>query len=312
MARMLGIAPQILNFDTIKQQQREQREQHGQPQPFAGVNAHQQWKCYWRMLSIAICIAFACGYPYSVVKLLRNPTNGKKGVNYFITYIYYGAKYFVTLIIYCVQFWNDKQFHSVQSMSLTMYKRLHLVEMDNYDDQRHHRGRRPFLIGYRFEKREHMSINAWNVGNFVKTMIMIAGYIVVGYLKLVHIFHTPIDMNAFDLSCYYYPNIFICLYVTQFYIAMQQQVFIFAKLNNVLEDFIEELNYYGMRNPRPSGHDRRCIERRRSITYAVAKLDEMIAMHDALRHINTCLEHMNALQVVAIIINAFMNTVSEV
>lgn len=305
LARMLGIVPQILNFEMIKQQH---HRQHRVPQPLSDVHTRRQFKPYWMLLSIAICIAFTCGYPYSVVKLLQNPTNGKKGVNYFITYIYYGAKYFVTLIIYCIQFWNNKQFHSVQTASLTMYERLHLFEIDNYDGQCW----RPFLIGYRFEKREHMSINAWNVGNFIKTIVMIVGYIVVSYLKLVHIFHTPIDMNAFDLSCYYYPNIFICLYVTQFYIAIQQQVFIFGKLNNVLENFMEELSYYGMRDPRRSGRDKRCIERRQSITYAVDKLDELIEMHDALRRINAYLENMNSLQLVAIIINAFMNTTSEV
>lgn len=369
MARVLGIVPQILNLDAIKQQPQQtfivDNEDDSANRNISNVNGNgngpassnsynaatdkappqdphprrcnrqkQQRQCLkrWHALSITICIAFACGYPYSISKLLQNPTNGKKGVNYFITYIYYGAKYIVTLIIYFVQFRNDQQFQYIQRLSQTMYGQLcrfNLMQQKQCP---------PFLVGYRFEPRDQMSINAWNVGNFCKTIAMMVGYLYVNYLKLTHIFHNPSAMTIFDLFCYYYPNVFICLYVTQFYIGIQQQVYIFNEINTVFSEFIEELNYFGVRtnaaqkNTSPIVHvlarnnangnavvdvekENHANDRIGRIMYlpvAIDKLNELIFIHETLRYVNTRLERMHSMQIVFIIVNAFMNIVSEV
>lgn len=351
MTRALGIVPQMLNLDAIKQQPQQtftddnnniNGENGGIRHNAAGITRpqdlhHQRHRKRWQAVSITICIAFACGYPYAITKLLQNPTNGKKGVNYFITYIYYGAKYIVTLIIYFVQFRNDQQFQYIQMLSQTMYGQICCIARIQQQQQGNGQRRAPFLIGFRFDPRDRLSINAWNVGNFCKTMAMIAGYLFVNYLKLIHIFHNPRTMTIFDLFCYYYPNVFICLYVTQFYIGIQQQVYIFNEINTILSDFVEELNFFGVqmdgtKNATAIIHvlaannadgasiddseNKKHANRQNGgilhLPIAVDKLNELIFVHDALRYINNCLERMHSLQIIFIIVNAFMNIVSEV
>lgn len=337
---MLGIVPQMFNFDVIEQQpqsvivdtttnvkqqqqqqQRDQRQQdhHNQNHP----QLPHQLKC-WRLLSITICIAFACGYPYSIWKLLQNSTNDKKGVNNFIIYIYYGAKYFVILIIYTVQFRNDKQFQCIQTQSYTVYRKLVLNAMNHQQHREYQHTREissTYLIGYRFVDRIHMtSINVWHFNNFLKTIAMIFVYLIVNYITIMYIFHKHIEMNIFDLACYYFPNIFISLYVTQFHIAIQQQVYMYDRMNNLYLDFIEIFGCYGTmdhcsnvsnQNHMYNQYQRHGSEKR-SILNIVVKLDELIAIHDTLRWINVHLMHTNSLPVVVLIINAFMNIVSEV
>lgn len=373
MNRLLGIVPHILDLDAIIAGPRRQHRPHivdNGKRTSANVDAEaggavdgvctmhvaddavdgrdgrrqqQPPQCsnHWKWLNIALCITFAYGYPCAVAKLLKNPTNGNKGVNHFITYIYYGAKYFVTLIIYSVQFSNDKQLRGIRMESLHIYRKLCRHSMVNW--RRQQRARPQFPIGFPYDQdggdggnRQRPSpptMNARNAAHFSKTLAMIIGYCIVSYLKLVHvhIFHQPRTMNAIDLACYYYPNVFICLYVAQFSIGIQQQIHIFGKMNNAFQHFIVELNYYGERREGDcggsggAGNDdtaacsaRRTIQRagrpsgRNAMRTAVDKLNALIAMHDALRRINSGMECCASWPIVFIIANAFMNIIAEV
>lgn len=243
-------------------------------------------------------------------------------------YIYYGAKYFVTLIIYAVQFSNDKQLYGMQMESLHIYRKLCRQSMVNWRCQQP--ARPQFPMGFPFDedgddRHRRPATASMNVGNFAKTLATIIAYCIVSYLKLVHIYRQSRTMNAFDLACYYYPNIFICLYATQFSIGIQQQIHIFGKMNNVFQHFIVELNYYGVRRWARSGDSdtAACSTRRNSQRFgrpngrnpmriAIVELNALIAMHDALRCINSTLESNASLPIAFIIANAFVNIISEV
>lgn len=304
LIRGLGITPHILDFDAIKRNPM-------RSSTFETTKMKKQRRL-WRYLAITICIAFACGYPYSMMKLLQNSSNDKKGVDLFITYIYYGAKYFVTLIIYTVQFRNNKQFHRTQMMCLTMYRKLWLVMAERRE--RGCPGHR--LAVFRFERRKCVSMSGANVCNLAKTVAMVAGYYWISNLKLVHIFNGPVNMNTFELACYYYPNIFICVFVTQFYVGILQQVHVFQALNTIFHDFGDEMNFLGLKRDgwERSNADSVVLKNADKRPYHTIRdeLDEMIEMHDDLRYINTCLEQLSSIQVIFIIVNTFMNIVSEV
>lgn len=346
MTRLLGIVPHILDFEPMAWRRRTHIADACEPKGLLS-NAPpppppQPWwpssfSCgssvlaskYWKIYSFALCIAFAYGYPCALAKfLLKNPTNGKQGVNYFITWLYFGAKYIVTIIIYMVQLWNDKQLYGIQMESMRIYRKLCRFTMAAHLrqwPQRRTQQRQQFpIIGFPFDDNVGLHSNQHyyqrqNATNFAKTLAMIVGYCIVSYLKLVHIFHQPNTMNAFDLACYYYPNVYICLYVTQFSIGVRQQIHIFGKMNNVFQHFIIELNYFGVERDGAADASMRVKRsigklngRNAGMRHAVNKLNALIIMHGALRRINSALECIVSLPIVFIIANAFMNIISEV
>lgn len=389
MNRLFGIVPHIQDFDATNWRPCKDGAGVGinddvqPPQPTP--TEHEEWRWLhhrcdhraddayhrltsmrWQWLSFALCLTFAFGYPYSTFKLLLlYPRDSNRDVDYFITWLYYGAKYLVTIIIYSAQFSNAKKLHAIQMESLCIYRKLcrylvlHERRWRSRDPQQFPAGflvddsgsdsdndnnaaniddcdagdggdRGSDSVGYRIiECNRHRRRYA---GYFAKTLAMIIGYCIVSYSKFVHIFHQPPTMNAFDVACYYYPNLFICMYVIQFSLGIRQHCRIFGKMNNVFRRFMVELNYGVVARRNSAGVDdeegscgigviaatrtmprlRRHGERHAKRISASNKLNALISMHDALRRISSALEHIAAVPVVFIIANASMKIVSEV
>lgn len=339
LLRILGIKSQIINFRKVivddigsvaspslplSFQQRNPQSIHDA----SNVNIEQRSK-YWKLLSIIICLTFTISYPLSIIKLLQNPTNGKKSVNYFITYLYYSAKYVVTLIIYVNQFIHEKKMSSFQLVSCKLFKKIYFIN-------RNWKMRAENKVNTKLFPLETMQsvsdLSIVNYLNIFKVLILLLSYIYINYLKLLHIFHLPVEMNLFDLIWYYYPNVFISLFVTQFYVCVVQQAIIFNQLNTAFEQITWNINDFQISPTRKRTKNtadntfvinekrkkmRRFINRAPINTvelssFMSSELEQLIGYHDSLRKNNKKIEQLNSLQVISIIVNAFMNIVSEV
>lgn len=313
------------------------------------------WKLLSLIICISFAISYPISIMKLLQNPTPNK-NTSSSVNYCITYLYYSIKYIVTVIIHANQFICEKKRISVQFESCALLKKISLInnylkimksnqpqKMDSTEINEYCKTRLYHSLSslVSMPSISALSLSSSSLAamptsispppplpptlppivsyfNMLKTALLLLGFGCTNHLKLLHIYHTPAKMNFIDLIWYFYPNIFIHLYVTQFYVCVIQQTIIFNQLNMAFKQIVKSINdsltmYHHHRHPTgKTMNDVGKIEIKLPSSFMCHHVEHLIGLHDSLRCINRNIEQMNSLQMVSIIVHAFANLIAEV
>lgn len=262
----------------------------------------------FKCIPLIIGLTFAFVYPTEASSIVsRTPLgkNGKKTVDYFIGYAYFDIKYLVTIIIYGLQFRNE-QLIMIQQMKIQrIFQRLWKLNQ-RWCHQPHSVQMRSLRLQSLFHLCNHQhqpitlaALNVFSGWHLLKIFFAISIRCGASYLEYHYIFErlVPGIMHSMCTIWFFYPIIFIDLFVWHASISVQQQTKLFELLNETLDTITIDIRQRMLKT-----FDK-CHSN---------NMETLIEIHDELRASIQTIQQLNVIQVNAAILNAFTNIIIEV
>lgn len=290
-----------------------------------------------------IGFTFAIIFPTVTMKVIAETPlgkNGKKTVDYFIRYAYFNIAYIVTIVIYLLQYRNERTMTVQQTEMKRIFERLWRINRYWCNGQRNfcdgnehfhniHSLRLESLLRLCNHQRPltRTDLNAFNGMHLMRIFFAIACCTMANYLEYYHIFErsTHGEMNSFNSILYFYPTVFIDLFIWQLSIAVHQYKKLFELLNQTLDAVsidIRRLMLLHRNNDQSCGrswsedniHTRIWFRNMNKchLNTSNRHIEALIEIHDELRSCVQTFQQLNTIQVNAAILNAFANIIINV
>lgn len=264
-------------------------------------NIHcKQIKFIWFIYSIVFGVIFILSYPVAISKLFKNtPSDCKTSINYRLNILFYSFTFTITAIIYFVHFRFSREVNDLQNTSLKYYKKLQKINNKIHSNVC-----------------KNISTNELKFSTLIRILSTLFCFIFSSYLKLTQIFHWPDSLNVFDVFWFFYPILFTHLYCNFFSQTIKQQTNLFEILNKTLH----QINII-MEMKMNSSHEMMNLSISRKLDYFMIQqvniisrendVNELINLHQHLQNVNKKLGKSQSIQVICILLNAFINVVTQ-
>lgn len=253
----------------------------------------------WFIYSIVFGVLFISSYPISILKLFRHtPSDQKDSINYRLNILFYFFTFSVTALIYLIQFRYSRKVTELQNVSTEYYQQIDKIN-------------RQFCLPQNKEK----SFKIFNCVSLAKVIFTLCSYMFSSYLKLTQIFHWPIELNIFDVFWFFYPILFTHLYCNFFAQTIKQQ----ANICEFLNETLAKTNYAMDTKLNSSNESKISVSRQLdsimfhqpSIALHEKNIRKLITIHQKLRKICFQMGKMQSIPIFCILLNAFVNVVTQ-
>lgn len=276
-----------------------------------------------KCIPFAIGFAFAYIYPketLSIVSRIPFAKNGKKSVDYFIGCAYFYLKYIVTILIYLMQFRNERFVFIQQSEIMVIFQRLWSLNEIVCRTKCTISKTKNLALNMLHHLNNHRhsitlaTMNVFTDLHLLQIFTVIIVRTIASYFEYNHVCQHITQNNckikhSYHVIWFFFPNIFIDLFVWQLSITLHQYIKLFELLNQIFDTVGIDMRH------RMLLHDLYkfggTIKKRHFHTNQ-RHIETLIDMHQQLTTNTHHFQQLNTIQVNACILNAFANIIMEV